>query len=84
MIALRGFLYSIIPIVLTKSEHCISGIVEGKARVGKNPFETEKTRKLRKISCSIPMTSHGLDAAGLAKGISWLSNKLNWNTRDLI
>ena len=54
--------------------------------LAKNPLGTEKTRKLRKITCSVPMTSHGLDTAWSCKRRHWLSNKLNWNAErfDLI
>ena len=54
--------------------------------LAKNPADIVQSRKLRKISCSVPMTSHGLDDAWSCRRRHWLTNKMNWNAErfDLI
>ncbi|MEC8669755.1 MAG: UvrD-helicase domain-containing protein [Candidatus Thermoplasmatota archaeon] len=54
--------------------------------LAKSPVEIEDTRVVRKITCSVPMTSHGLDAAWSCRRRHWLTNKMNWNAErfDLI
>ena len=47
--------------------------------LAKNPVETVSTKEIRKISCSVPMTSHGLDTAWSCRRRHWLTNKMNWS-----
>ena len=47
--------------------------------LAKNPVETVATKEIRKISCSVPMTSHGLDTAWSCRRRHWLTNKMNWS-----
>ena len=51
--------------------------------LAQTPVSEESEDKIRKISFSHPMTSHGLDTAWACNRRHWLSSKLNWNAERM-
>jgi len=63
-----------------------SSLVESwrqRVELAQNPTEEKESTEPRKISYSVPMTSHGLDSAWACNRRHWLSSKLNWHAERL-